>query len=205
MKKRIPYIALALLMFVVAGCTAQTPQANEPTASASQPGATSSLVDDDGDPAQAMTVTSAGITGGVIDPTYGMHGVQVVQGVPTLSLPLEIANVPKNTVCFAVYMEDLSTEPAWVHWMAVNVMQSVIPEDFSLTADDSVIQGTNDFNTIGYGGPTPPKDHTYAVTVYALDARLDLDSGFTLEQFRAALEGHIIAECTLEGNYKTDK
>jgi Raf kinase inhibitor-like YbhB/YbcL family protein len=60
----------------------------------------------------------------------------------------------------------------------------------------------NDFHTVGYGGPTPPKDHTYRIIVYALDAPLDLQSGFTKEDFTRALEGHVLAEATFSGLYK---
>lgn len=67
---------------------------------------------------------------------------------------------------------------------------------------DQMIQGTNDFGTIGYGGPTPSdKTHTYIITVYALDIMVDLQNGFTKEAFDTAIEDHIIAEASMTCEY----
>ena len=100
-----------------------------------------------------MTVTSAGIVGGYIDPAYGANGEVKEASIPVLSLPLEISNAPEGTVCFAVYMDDPDAEPLcgyrWVHWMAVNIESGSIPEDFSRTAGSQAVQGKNDNSTTG--------------------------------------------------------
>jgi Raf kinase inhibitor-like YbhB/YbcL family protein len=65
-----------------------------------------------------------------------------------------------------------------------------------------MVQGNNDFGKIGYGGPTPPdKPHTYVITVYALDSLVNLENGFTKEEFEEAIKGHILAEASMEGIY----
>jgi phosphatidylethanolamine-binding protein (PEBP) family uncharacterized protein len=51
----------------------------------------------------------------------------------------------------------------------------------------------------GWDGPFPPWNddhvHHYVTTVFALDAdSVGLRPGFTLEQFRAAIEGHVLDE-----------
>lgn len=79
-------------------------------------------------------------------------------------------------------------------------------------------QGLNDFTGwfsddpdmagkyYGYDGCAPPWNdsilHHYLFTVYALDvASLDVEGDFTGHDVRAALEGHVLAEASLEGTY----
>jgi Raf kinase inhibitor-like YbhB/YbcL family protein len=153
-----------------------------------------------------MTLSSAGITDGVIADIYGMRGSQQSGGVPTLSVPLSVSDAPEGTVCFAVSILDPDSVPLagfeWVHWYAVNIKPAEIPENASLDLAADMVQGANDFGTTGYGGPTPPdKPHTYVITVYALDAELELSDGFAKAEFAPALEGHILAEASIEGSY----
>ncbi len=154
-----------------------------------------------------MLLMSKGITDGVIDPKYGANGEIKQNGIPVLSLPLTITGAPEGTAAFAVYMDDPDAKPIagynWVHWMAANIKKTEIPEDFSRQAGANAVQGKNDFDMTGYGGPMPPdKDHTYVVKIYALDAPLDLKEGFSKEDFAKALEGHILAEAALRGVYR---
>ncbi|HSL10555.1 MAG TPA: YbhB/YbcL family Raf kinase inhibitor-like protein [Actinomycetota bacterium] len=58
----------------------------------------------------------------------------------------------------------------------------------------------------GWDGPFPPWNdeivHRYRVTVHALDvASVGLEPGFTLDAFREAIDGHVLAEATLEPTY----
>jgi Raf kinase inhibitor-like YbhB/YbcL family protein len=58
----------------------------------------------------------------------------------------------------------------------------------------------------GYDGPCPPWNdsllHHYTLTLYALDvASLGLSGEFTLEEVRAAVAGHTLAEAALTGTY----
>jgi Raf kinase inhibitor-like YbhB/YbcL family protein len=58
----------------------------------------------------------------------------------------------------------------------------------------------------GWNGPFPPWNdehvHRYIVTVYALDAEsLGLEPGFTLEEFRDANEGHVLATAEIVPTY----
>jgi Raf kinase inhibitor-like YbhB/YbcL family protein len=59
---------------------------------------------------------------------------------------------------------------------------------------------------LGYDGPCPPWNdslvHHYHFRVYALDtASLPLKQGFSLEELRAAMAGHVLAEALLTGTY----
>ena len=58
----------------------------------------------------------------------------------------------------------------------------------------------------GYDGPCPPWNderlHHYHFTIYALDVEsLGLEGGFTGQQARAALEGHVLDQATWIGTY----
>jgi len=91
----------------------------------------------------------------------------------------------------------------WVHWIAVNIIMTDLSENASIDLSAGMVQGVNDFNTIGYGGPTPSdKPHTYVITVYALDAKTTLKNGFAKGDFDAAIDGHVLAEAQIEGVYK---
>lgn len=59
---------------------------------------------------------------------------------------------------------------------------------------------------LGYDGPCPPWNdsllHHYHFRVYALDTpRLPLATDFSLEELRAAMAGHVLAEALLTGTY----
>ena len=197
MNKIIFAVFLTVLITLFASCA---PVSNSPaTAKPTIPGSTQSSAPSD------FRISSPGIVDGVIDAAYGINGAAVKNKIPTLSLPLEISGAPEGTACYALYMDDPDSVPlcgyAWVHWMAVNFTKTSLPEGFSAGSD--ILQGKNDTGTVGYAGPTPPdKDHTYRITVYALDMPLDLQSGFSKAQFATAIEGHVLAKAETEGIYK---
>lgn len=45
------------------------------------------------------------------------------------------------------------------------------------------------------------KPHTYIITVYALDVRLDLKEGFSKDALEKAMGGHVLAEVMLKAEY----
>jgi hypothetical protein len=62
----------------------------------------------------------------------------------------------------------------------------------------------NDYKRIGYGGPCPPpgKPHRYFFKLYALDAKLELQSGLTKKDLLKAMENHVLAEGQLMGTFQ---
>lgn len=59
---------------------------------------------------------------------------------------------------------------------------------------------------VGWNGPFPPwndeRVHRYVTTVYALDVpTIGLGSGFDLDAFRAAIEGHVLATAEIVPTY----
>ncbi len=153
-----------------------------------------------------FSVSSSGINDGKIDPIYGAKGIQFVNGtVPSRSLPLKINGIPAGTRSLAVVMLDPDGKN-WVHWLACNIQTNgiflEIPENASLDLKNQMLQGKNDFGTIGYGGPTPPSGiHTYIIKVYALGDVLSLQSGFSLQNLEKAMKNKILAEAEIRGSY----
>lgn len=101
-------------------------------------------------------------------------------------------------------MDDLDVPGGWTHWLVFNLQTSVtkLPESQPRTNQlpDGGLQGSNSWNRIGYGGPCPPRGtHTYQITLYAVDTSLSLSAGARISEFRASLEGHILAESVITG------
>lgn len=162
-----------------------------------------------------MYITSSGIVNGKIEDKYGKRGEVNGYGMPTYSLPFKVEEAPENTVCFALVLEDKDAVPvcgfSWIHWLAANIKRRELEENDSIHAKDYV-QGTNSWSgKLGngdllaasfYGGMAPPDaPHLYELHVYALDAQLDLASGFYMNELYKAMDGHILAQATIKGEY----
>lgn len=116
--------------------------------------------------------------------------------------PLTLNDVPEKTQSIAVICDDPDAPVGiWVHWVVWNIPGRVrnIAEKENLG-----VHGINDFKRPGYGGPCPPPgpSHTYRFKVYALDSMLDLKQGATKEELEAAMEGHVLAQAELDGEYR---
>ncbi|MUV87542.1 YbhB/YbcL family Raf kinase inhibitor-like protein [Natronomonas sp. CBA1123] len=119
--------------------------------------------------------------------------------------PLEITGVPDDAEALALVVDDPdAVEPAgkvWDHWVVYDIdpATTTIPEDWD---GGNALDGTNDYGETGYGGPNPPdREHTYRFRLYALDAPVDLDAGASKAELETAMDGHILADATLEGTY----
>lgn len=116
---------------------------------------------------------------------------------------------PTGVETFAFVMDDPDAPGGtWVHWVlydlpatALELPEGVEPTD-RLPA--GARQGRNDFGRIGYGGPCPPPGaaHRYYIRLYALDVRLDLQSGATRAQLDRSMKGHILAHAEVMGRYR---
>lgn len=165
-----------------------------------------------------MKVSSTGITNGVIADKYGKRGEVNSFGMPICSLPLKFEDAPKDTVSYAIFLEDKDAYPvsggfSWVHWLACNITKSELLENESQNAD--FLQGANSWISMQggqnppelcsfYGGMAPPdKKHTYEINVYALDCMLDLKNGFYLNDLFNAMEGHVLAHSLLKATYES--
>lgn len=107
---------------------------------------------------------------------------------------------PIGTVSFAVIIDDPDAHGGvFTHWLVYDIPanQSELPE--ALPNDKMVAggirQGTNDFGTVGYRGPCPPRGspHHYVLRVYALNSMVILEGGADRETFDTAMKGHVLA------------
>ena len=126
-----------------------------------------------------------------------------------LSPALNWNDPPAGTQSFGLIMDDPDAPGStWVHWVLYNVPKQAralpegIPKDAQLK--DGSRHGRNDFKTLGYGGPCPPRGpaHRYFFKLYALDANLDLAPGASKADLEKAMKGHILAQGQLMGRYK---
>lgn len=125
-----------------------------------------------------------------------------------LSPPLSWSGVPAGTEVLALLVDDPDApRKTFSHWVAVNIPPdyngNVLSEGMRFGDEDGILEGVNDFGSIGYSGPCPPRGstHMYVLRLFALDARLDVESGASREQVTSAMEGHILAEANLSASF----
>lgn len=140
---------------------------------------------------------------GAIPSKYSCEGAD-------LSPPLSWSGLPPGTKSLALIVDDPDApDPAapkmtWVHWVLYNLPPAAtgLPEGAS-ALPAGTLQGINDWQRTGYGGPCPPIGrHRYFHKLYALDTVLpDLGrpSKARLEQ---AIKGHILGQAELVGTYQ---
>ncbi len=111
---------------------------------------------------------------------------------------------PEGTASLALIVDDPDAPGrVWQHWLAWN-----LPATTRAIAEGGVgatmVQGTNDFKSVGYGGPCPPPGHgahRYFFRLYALDAVLGLPPGATRPELDHAMKGHVLASTELMGKF----
>ncbi|TGC08902.1 YbhB/YbcL family Raf kinase inhibitor-like protein [Methanolobus halotolerans] len=137
-------------------------------------------------------VSSAFEHGEMIPAKYTCDGDNV-------SPPLQFNDLPSTTMSLVVMVDGIdSSSGTMTHWIVWN-----IPFVKSI-AENSVpgVEGKNGFNTISYCGPCPSSGtHSYYFIVYALDARLDLQTGTSRNEVENAMRSHILDKGELMGKY----
>lgn len=127
-----------------------------------------------------------------------------------MSPALEWSDVPAETKELALIADDPDAPGrTWVHWVIYHIPGSAtglpagLPKKPETDRPVRSTQGTNDFRTVGYGGPCPPRGpaHRYYFKLYALDAELQLQARATKDKLLAAMQGHILIEAQLMGRY----
>ena len=125
-----------------------------------------------------------------------------------ISPPLSWGDPPKGTVSFVLIVEDPDAPMGvFTHWVIFNIPANLreLPEGVPKEGEVEGIgvQGKNDFNKLGYGGPCPPRGpaHRYVFKLYALDTTLSLEPGVSKTQVLRAMEGHVLGYGELTGKY----
>lgn len=94
----------------------------------------------------------------------------------------------------------------FTHWVLFDIPRDTTSLDEGTSPPG--IEGRNDFEHPGWGGPMPPPkhgDHRYVFTLSALDVEtLDLQEGARLDEVEQAMEGHVLDEAELMGRYRRD-
>lgn len=164
---------------------------------------------DDQEGMMTMTLTSAAFTHhGEIPRVYTCDGRDI-------SPPLAWQGVPEAAKSLALIVDDpdapdpKAPKRIWVHWVLYNLPSTVshLPEATTSGAlPAGTLEGLNDWQRTGYGGPCPPVGrHRYFHKLYALDTVLpDLDRP-TKAELEAAMGRHIIATAELVGTYERSK
>lgn len=154
-----------------------------------------------------MTLTlhsSAFDNGAAIPSLYTCEGEDI-------SPPLAWAGVPETARSLVLIVDDpdapdpKAPKTIWVHWVLYNIPPdvAVLPQGvMSEKLPPGALEGLNDWNRTGYGGPCPPIGrHRYFHKLYALDTVLEEMNAVTKAQVEAAMRGHVIAETELIGTY----
>ena len=121
--------------------------------------------------------------------------------------PLAWTGIPENTRSLALIVDDpdapdpRAPQRTYVHWVLYNLRPA--PTILGPELPPGSLEGTNDWNRTGYGGPCPPIGrHRYFFKLYALDIVLPDLQAPTKAQLEDAMEGHIIARTDLIGTYE---
>jgi len=119
-----------------------------------------------------------------------------------VSPPLSWTGIPQGTKSLTLIVDDPDAPGGtWVHWVLYNlpVELSGINEGVKNIGMD----GYNDFNKPGYGGPCPPKGstHRYFIKLYALDTLLNLKPGASKHVVERAMQNHVLAQGQLVVKY----
>ncbi len=190
MRKTLVVPGAMLCIFLFLGCTNRLqPVAQQPTPNQTKE-----------DKMEIKLMSTAFKEGQTIPRPYTCDGVNV-------SPPLEWEGVPKTARTIAITCDDPDAPAGtWVHWVLYNLPGDKIGLVENTPATEKLagggMQGKNDFQKIGYGGPCPPGGtHRYFFKVYALDSELALQPGATKADLLKAMEGHIVAQGQLMGTY----
>lgn len=132
-----------------------------------------------------------------------------------ISPALTWTGAPADTKSLVLIVDDpdapdpASPQTTWVHWVLYNIPGNAGGVREGAVAADlpaGTLQGINDWDRIGYGGPCPPiGKHRYFFKLYALDIMLpDLKhpTKATLEKF---MQGHVLAQAELIGLYQRSR
>jgi len=120
-----------------------------------------------------------------------------------ISPPLEVEGVPKSAKSLVLVLRDPDAPGGiFIHW----IMWNIDPKTRKIKLDsvpEGAVLGKTTNGKIKYVGPCPPGGtHRYIFTLYALDTKLYLNQGATVEQLNAAISGRVIAQARLLAKYR---
>ncbi len=121
-----------------------------------------------------------------------------------VSPPLSWSNVPADTEEIVILVEDPDApRGTFVHWIVAGLDVTTGGLDVG-GVPAGAVEGTNDFDEVGYGGPCPPEGddpHRYEFVVHAVDRPTGLGDGVSAAEVREAIGERTIATGTLTAEY----
>ena len=149
----------------------------------------------------SITVTSPAFTEGARIPVdFTCDGTELMP-------ELVISSPPEGTRSLVVLVDDPDAPSGvFTHMVGFNLAPGTrtIPGGTDLTGVGEAARfGLNDFEVARYSGPCPPQGegHRYRFRVIALDTMLKLPEGAPKRQVDEAMDGHILGEGSLVGNF----
>ena len=114
-------------------------------------------------------------------------------------------NVPAGTKSFAFTITDVDAPVAdgFHHWIVYNIPRQVTT--LQGHGSNPFSEGTNDYGTVGYGGPCPPPDgqvHHYVFTVYALSVAHIAGTHITFDKLIAEISPDVVGATSTIGKFR---
>lgn len=114
-------------------------------------------------------------------------------------------NVPAGTKSFAFTITDVDAPVAdgFHHWIVYNIPRRVTT--LYGHGSNPFSEGTNDYGTVGYGGPCPPADgqvHHYIFTVYALSVTHIAGTHITYAKLITEISPDVVGATSTIGKFR---
>ena len=114
-------------------------------------------------------------------------------------------NAPAGTKSFAFTITDVDAPVAdgFHHWIVYNIPRQVTT--LHGHGSNPFGEGTNDYGTVGYGGPCPPADgqvHHYIFTVYALSVAHIAGTHITFAKLIAEISRDVVGATSTIGKFR---
>lgn len=129
-----------------------------------------------------------------------------------VSPPLAWTGVPGTAKSLVLIVDDpdapdpKAPKMTWVHWVLYNLPVDATGLPQAVKSSDlpaGSLEGVNDWQRTGYGGPCPPIGrHRYFHKLYALDTVLPDLGKPTKAKLEKAMAGHVLATAELVGTYE---
>lgn len=123
-----------------------------------------------------------------------------------ISPPLVWNKPSEKILSYALVVSSPDLPPGLTyHWVLYNIPATIskLDEGANNNLPDGVLVGTNSIGDTIYRGPCPPDEDTYhyKFSLYALDAKLDLSDGTTIDDVMMQVKRHLVKETDLIASF----
>ncbi len=118
--------------------------------------------------------------------------------------PLEFSDIPTDAESLLLLVDDPdAVSGLFTHWILFDIPPSVKYVDKN-TIPEGAGQGLNSSGRVGFVAPCPPKGtgmHHYRFKLFALNKKLSLQEGATIQEVESEMQGNILTQSELVGLY----